>query len=310
MTATAESGAQVLLSWTDASDGESSFHIERAVGSGTTWTHIGSTSGNVTRYLDTSGRPGATLRYRVRAYLSSGGGAYSSFAPVAEVNTPALAAPSGLKVRDVSGKRVDLAWADNSDVETGYVLERSNDGATWSHVTTTSADQTSYADSGLTAGRTYHYRLRADFYDYYGGSAGSAFTPVLIVTTTPLAAPSTLTATAVDPRRVELTWADHSDGEGSFEVERSEDGGANWSNVTSTYSNQTSVVDTGVGGGRSYLYRVRASAYGSPTYAYSAFSPTAAASTPLAAPYNLRADAVVTGGTSQLSWYNPEYYYR
>jgi len=60
-----------------------------------------------------------------------------------------------------SGKTVSLAWADNSTDETGFkVLRRDSCDGSFSTVTTTSADATSYSDT-VTAAGSYWYRVSA-----------------------------------------------------------------------------------------------------------------------------------------------------
>lgn len=81
---------------------------------------------------------------------------------------PLPAAPSGLTASAVSRTQVDLAWSDNSSNETGFRIERSTDGTTFSQVTTVSANVTTYSNTGLSRNRQYYYRVRAN------GSAGSS----------------------------------------------------------------------------------------------------------------------------------------
>jgi hypothetical protein len=60
-----------------------------------------------------------------------------------------------------SGKTVSLAWADNSTDETGFkVLRRDSCDGSFSTVTTTSEDATSYSDT-VTAAGSYWYRVSA-----------------------------------------------------------------------------------------------------------------------------------------------------
>jgi len=60
-----------------------------------------------------------------------------------------------------SGKTVSLAWTDNSTDETGFkVLRRDSCDGSFSTVTTTSADVTSYSDT-VTAAGSYWYRVSA-----------------------------------------------------------------------------------------------------------------------------------------------------
>jgi len=132
------------------------------------------------------------------------------------------AAPTALTATVVDGTHADLAWTDNADDETGFVLERSLDGVTFAEVATPTADATGFADSGLLPGTTYHYRVAAE------NAAGlSAWSNVAQVTTPAAqvpAAPTDLTAEAVSANTIELAWTDNADDETSFEVEMSTDG--------------------------------------------------------------------------------------
>ena len=70
-----------------------------------------------------------------------------------------------------------LTWTDNSDNETGFKIERSMDGVSFGEVATTGANVTSYADTGLTVGQQYHYRVAA-----YNGAGDSGFSNVATAT--------------------------------------------------------------------------------------------------------------------------------
>src|SRR6185503_15563244 len=70
-----------------------------------------------------------------------------------------VAAPSGL-VASVTTGQVGLSWLDQSDNETGFVLQRSmNGGVSWDVMTTLGANAISYLDTSITSGMTYDYRL-------------------------------------------------------------------------------------------------------------------------------------------------------
>lgn len=81
-------------------------------------------------------------------------------APGGLAATPAT--PSIVQTRVISGSSVDVTWTDNATNETGYVIERMvpADGV-WNPVATLGANTTSFRDTGLTAGATYYYRVRA-----------------------------------------------------------------------------------------------------------------------------------------------------
>jgi alpha-tubulin suppressor-like RCC1 family protein len=76
-------------------------------------------------------------------------------------NTFAINAPSGLSATAVSFTQIDLSWQDNSNNEDGFEIERSTNGITYTLLTTTNANVTSYSDTNLIPSITYYYRVRA-----------------------------------------------------------------------------------------------------------------------------------------------------
>jgi YVTN family beta-propeller protein len=75
--ATAVSTSQIDLSWTDNSDDEFGFKIERKR-YGETFSQIDTVSANVTSYSDTELSTYSTYYYRVRAYNNAGNSNYSN----------------------------------------------------------------------------------------------------------------------------------------------------------------------------------------------------------------------------------------
>lgn len=68
-------------------------------------------------------------------------------------------------------------------------------------------------------------------------------------------------AAVVDPvvdNKIVLTWVDNSDDETGFEIQRSTDGGANWSALHVTASNVEIYNNSGLSLGKQYEYRIRA----------------------------------------------------
>jgi hypothetical protein len=71
--------------------------------------------------------------------------------------------PSGLAAR-ASGGNIVLSWADVSDNEDNYLIERSSTGSTsgFSQIGATAGPNTAtYTDTGATLGTNYWYRVRA-----------------------------------------------------------------------------------------------------------------------------------------------------
>jgi hypothetical protein len=72
---------------------------------------------------------------------------------------------------------------------------------------------------------------------------------------TPPPAPSRLTATAVSPTQINLSWTDNATGESGFLVQRSTDG-VNFQQIAGTAAGVTTYQDTSALSGVSYVYRV------------------------------------------------------
>jgi hypothetical protein len=85
--------------------------------------------------------------------------------------TAVPAAPSGLTATGVSQTQINLAWNDNSANEDGFKIERSNNGSSWTQIGTVGPNVRNFSSTGLSANKTYYYRVRA--YNVLGDSAYS-----------------------------------------------------------------------------------------------------------------------------------------
>ena len=293
LTASTVSTSQINLSWMDNSTNEDGFQIERSP-DGVSFTQIGTAAANATSYSDTGLTAATTYTYQVRAYNTGGNSVYSNTAS-ATTSAAEPAAPSALSATAVSTSQINLSWADNSTNENGFQIERSPDGVTFSPLTTLAANVTTYVDTGLSAGTTYHYRVRA-----YNESGPSDYSNSASATTVgPLIAPSDLSAAAISTTRIDLAWTDNSSNEDGFAIERSSDN-VTFAQIAVVGANITSYSDTGLTASTTYYYRVRAT---SAVNGNSPYSNTATGTTVgvMAAPGSLTA---TTASTSQinLSW--------
>jgi chitodextrinase len=172
--------------------------------------------------------------------------------------TPPVA-PSNLTASAVSSSQINLSWADNSDNETGFKIERSlTSGSGFSQIATVSANTTSFQNTGLSASTKYYFRLRA-----YNGVGDSSYSNETNATTQAQeacepAAPTDLVSTIIDRNQVVLTWVDNSTNENGFSVERKLALVSTFSIIGNTGANSTSYTDLTVSPSTSYNYRVRA----------------------------------------------------
>ena len=104
--------------------------------------------------------------HRLTARATDNGGLTHISAPVfitvsASAPPPPPAAPSMLLATSVSGRQINLQWTDNAGNETGFRIERSSNGTSFTQIDTTSANVVTYANIGLMKNRFYNYRVRA-----------------------------------------------------------------------------------------------------------------------------------------------------
>ena len=74
---------------------------------------------------------------------------------------PAPAPPANLTAAAVSATQINLAWTDNANNETGFLIERSANGSPFTQIASVGSNVTTFASTGLTASKRYYYRVRA-----------------------------------------------------------------------------------------------------------------------------------------------------
>lgn len=169
LSATVVSATQIRLNWTDVS-GETGFRVERSL-DGVNFTQIATVGTGVLTYSDATLNQNTTYIYRVR---SSNAGGVSGPSPVASAKTltaPVPNAPTNLTLTTANKSRLILRWTDNATNETGYRIEQSTNGVTFTQIATVGANATSFTTNRLVAGQMYWYRVSA--YNTAGNSAYS-----------------------------------------------------------------------------------------------------------------------------------------
>ena len=296
--ATALAETQVRVTWQDNSNNEWLFEVFRSTtGPSGSFSLLERVSRNIETYDDTSVDPGQQYCYKVRA---SRWFQTSDFSNVDCATTPGggpqpPAAPSGLTATAMGQNQIDLSWNDNSDNEDGFKIERCRGSACsdFSQIDEVGANVTSYSNTGLQPNSTYRYRVRA-----VNAIGESDYSNVASATTEPEpqrpAAPSDLSATAVDYQRIDLSWTDNSNNEDVFRIERCEGSGCTtFAHHTEVGANVTDYSDTGLLASTTYRYRVYAwNSVGESGLSNEAEATTLEEPTPPAAPTNLQASAV------------------
>ncbi|MBU1992559.1 fibronectin type III domain-containing protein, partial [Patescibacteria group bacterium] len=149
-----------------------------------------------------------------------------------------------------------VTWTDNSSSETGFEIDRKANGGSWTLLTTTAANVTSYYDtSSIAADNYYEYRARA-----VNASGNSAYSTDATPIYTAPSRPTNLSVTFSSGTQADLTWTDNSSIEDGFLVQRGVNASTygehpyDWTNLTTLAANTTSYSDTSFSSG--YVYRV------------------------------------------------------
>lgn len=158
-----------LLTWKDLSKYEYGYMIERKLLEDPNWVQIATmvrdrdyVDNEEIEFTDSGTVREKIYQHRVRGYNADGYSTYS------EISTFALMNPPTDLAVEVDTTTASLSWSDNSSIESGYIIYRKMiEEEDWTEVGVVKVGidyvdgQPTVYDFGLSAGRTYHYRVRA-----------------------------------------------------------------------------------------------------------------------------------------------------
>jgi hypothetical protein len=262
--------SRIELSWSDVSDNEDGFVIERRDGDIVADPEIvAELPANTTTWADDGLPANATFVYRVRARNAAGPSLWSNTLTVTTLAVPPPA-PRNLVATAVTFQRIDLAWQFVPEADF-YEVQQSTDGTSFTTISRPTGTQSMIF--GLQPSTTYFFRVAAVNSGGRGPWSNVASATTLNVNQP--AAPTDLRAVPLAAKRIRLEWRDNSVNETRFEIQRSTAGGP-FAPVGTTPANTRSFIDNGLRRATTYSYRVRACNAG----VCSPFSNVATATTP------------------------------
>lgn len=245
LTVVSASNSLATLTWTDNSNNEESFVIQKigysgtfenfkAVPAGSTWAQVSLNSANINTV-------------RVIARNAAGNSDPSNVVEI--VTRPE--APVYFNAQAISTTAISLNW-DSLD-SCVFHVEKLVDGV-WTRIASDLANLT-YTDQGLAPGSTHSYRIIAAAVNSAGQSDPS---DVVTAKTAPVAV-SGLQVTARTTSSVTLAWNDLAS-EDYYSIEHSTDG-IHWTS-TLLYADTTSYKVSGLVSGQTYFFRIKGLVYG------------------------------------------------
>ncbi|MBD3367376.1 MAG: S8 family serine peptidase [Candidatus Eisenbacteria bacterium] len=291
---------EIDVDWDDNTEGDLDHYVlERA--DNVSFTGSTTFTVSVSSYSDSGLAPGDTYYYRVYAVDTGSNQSAASGSDSAVATDLPPAAPTGLAATAGSGDgEIDLDWDDNTEGDLDhYVVERA-DNAGFSGSTTFNVGVSDYADSGLTPGETYHYRVYA--VDAGSNQSDPSSSTASAAGDAAPAAPTGLVAmTGGIDGEVDLDWDDNTEADLDHYVVERADNPAFSGSVTFNVG-ASEYADSGLVPGQTYHYRVYAVDTGANQSDPSSAASASAADLPPAAPTGLVATAGDADGEIDLDW--------
>jgi hypothetical protein len=256
----------VNLTWTNvtAAPPATGKTIQRATDPGFTLnvTTFSATTAGAASYADVFVVSGTTYWYRVRVVGSGSPAAVSTWSTSVSV-TPvaALPAPSALSaVVSLSPLSVGLTWVNNASAPpaTGVTVQRATDAGFTLNVTTfpsLAAISTTYADTTVSAGTTYYYRVQATgvvpIVSLWSNTA-SVTAPSLP------AAPTNLRVVSRSTSRLTVQWTNNGGATSNVVKYSTVGSGGPWLTSGTALGTATTFGVSGLSSGRTYWVQVLA----------------------------------------------------
>ena len=255
--ATPVSQTQINLAWTDNTQNELGYIIERALTANGTFEQIGFTNQNEVTLSDLDLTVNTNYCYRVVAINANG--VYSAYSPVVCASTFPVIIPaaSNLVATTLSQTSIQLNWNDNSTTEYGFIIVGEVNGQGFATIDTVGTDVTTFVNNGLIPNTTYNYKVIA--YSL-GGNAPASNVATSLTFDNYAAAATNLTATAISNVDVQLNWNDVATNELAYIVQRSTTSGAGFVTIATLPANSVAFNDIeNLTANNTYFYQVLAS---------------------------------------------------
>ncbi|MCR5667061.1 MAG: N-acetylmuramoyl-L-alanine amidase [Eubacterium sp.] len=246
----AKSSKKMKLTWSKVSNA-TKYEVYRSTSASGTYKKLATVSKSKVSYIDKTATAGTTYYYKVRAKLSSG---YTSYSGVKAAKT--VAAPVIKKVYGTSTTKIKIKWGKVTGAS-GYKIYRSTKSSSgFKQIATVSGGSNlSYKDTGLTAAKTYYYKVKACVVN--NSVTGYSSASKAQGTATYTNSTSLTVAKSASGAKVSLTWKSLSTAQGYY-VYRSTAKSSGYTKVA-TVSGKSTVTykDTTTSGGKTYYYKIR-----------------------------------------------------
>jgi fibronectin type 3 domain-containing protein len=250
--------------------GATAYRIYRATSSTGVYSYV--TTRTSTSFTDTGVITGKAYYYKVRAYKTVGTtGVLSNYSSMAFAK-PIPATPTSVKAVSASYNSIKTTWGTVTGATSYRVYRSTSSTGIYSYVPT--ATSTSFTDTGLIAGTTYYYKVRA--YSTVGTvKVFSNYSPVVFAKPIP-ATPTLVKAVSISDSSIKTAWGGVK-GANAYRVYSATSSTGIYSYVGTATS--TSFTNTNLLAGKTYYYKVRAYSTVGTTKVFSNYSAVVSSTT-------------------------------
>ena len=282
------SGTTGRIGWTN-NHSTSSSSATYASGLVVNWYYMGADGSLIDLGTHTRGNTSTTDSYTIPSGRAFAVGIYARNADAASTSTPTgwvyptPAAPTGISNTRNSDSQNTVRWTPKAPnlPNTNIIVQRSVNGAAFSHYKTLPATASSFVDTTTLAGNSHRYRVRTEYGDKY-----SSWTTSGTTYNTPTA-PSITNVVRNSDTKYTISFKTNAPSRtGTYTlIERYTGSSGAWAQIAKVSPTATSYIDRGTTTNNHYRYRVR-TVYGN---AYSGYVTSDVYSNTPAKPSNVRA---------------------
>ena len=237
------------LVWKDNSSKETSFDLQESI-NGNPFASLEQMAANTTS-ASVSGKYsiGDSLAFRIRAMKDTLASNFSNTASVSIV----FPAPSNLLLLSLTDTEVQLSWKDNAAFGSGFIIEQSTDGTTFTTIASVgrNASPATVSDTfGIDSTHYFRVRARSTINTSGGSNVVSAMLHGLNM-------PAGLSITGLSSDSLILHWTGNTDYTKGYAIERQISGGQ-WKEVQRVGAAVSLWMDPSVDTASVFSYRIRA----------------------------------------------------
>ena len=236
----------ISLSWQSKNNNILGFILFRKSGDNE-FIEISKLDKSITSFEDKNLKLNVNYSYKIQSYNEKFESDFSDEITISTV----FPEPSYLKAKLISDQSVKITWQNNSDSETGFIIERKSMDTQYVEIGKVSAGKTMFVDNELIVGKKYYYQIKAE------SEFNESLASDEITAETEFPAPTNFKIEILDDQSTRLMWVDSYEYESGFKIER-KTGNNEFEEIAVLEANSRYYVDEELEDSKAYSYIIKA----------------------------------------------------